>query len=74
MRNPVRKQITTGSAELAARLRGFFGLMAHIAREASVSRPHVSQVVAGKRGSAPLMRIVLRELAKAEAGQFRRAA
>jgi len=48
--------------------------MSYIARLANVTRPHVSQVVSGKRGSEPLMRIVFRELDRAEAGKFRRAA
>ena len=74
MANRVPKQITTGSPELARRVRGHFGLMSYIARLANVTRPHVSLVVSGHRDSAPLMKIILRELAKAEAGNFRRAA
>jgi len=66
------QQITTGSAELARRVRGYFGLLSHVASVAGVTRAHVSFVVAGQRQSTPLMEIVRRELAKAEAGKFER--
>ena len=70
----VPQHVTTGSPELARRVRAFFGLMAHIARLADVTKAHVSFVVSGQRKSAPLMKVIYRELARAEAGNFRRAA
>lgn len=74
MANPLRQHITTGNAVLARRVRGYFGLMSHIAILGNVTLSHVSYVVSGQRKSVPLMRIILRELIRAEAGNFRRAA
>lgn len=74
MATSLRQHVTTGSPDLARRVRGFFGLMAHIANLADVTRAHVSFVVSGQRKSTPLMRVILRELEKAESGRFRRAA
>jgi hypothetical protein len=81
MANKLQKQTTTGafelatgSRELARRFRAFYGLMAHIAKIANVSRPHVSFVLSGRRSSPRVMRIALRELAQAESGKFRRVA
>jgi len=63
-----------GSPELASRARSFFGLMAHIAREANRTAAHVSYVLSGARTSDYVLKIALRELDRAEAGKFRRAA
>jgi len=63
-----------GSAELARRARSFYGLMAHVAQLAECSKAHVSFVFSGARVSDRVMRIALRELDRAEAGKFRRAA
>ncbi len=73
MANSLPQHNTTGSEELARRVRSFFGLMVHIARIGEVTKAHVSYVVSGRRISAPLMKIILRELEKAESGRFRRA-
>jgi len=74
MANSVRQELTTGSPELHRRIRSFFGLLTHIAETAEVTTAHASYVASGQRRSAPLMKVILRELARAEAGNFRRAA
>jgi len=66
--------VPTPGFELARRVRSFYGLMVHIARLAECSKAHVSFVVCGARVSDRVMRIALRELDRAEAGKFRRAA
>lgn len=63
-----------GNAQIARRIRSFHGLMAHIARLARVSSACVTRVVCGQTISERVLRIALRELQRAEASGFERAA
>jgi hypothetical protein len=75
MAKSLAKDFKQGNTEFHRRMRGYFGLMAHVARLANVTQAHVTCVVAGRNVSRPVMRIAMRELAKAEAiGNFERAA
>jgi hypothetical protein len=69
-------QTVYGSTELARRVRAYYGLGAHIARVAEISRTTVSLTLCGRTTSRRLIKIAIRELEKAEAGRFddRRAA
>jgi hypothetical protein len=74
MANRLPQPINKGNAEFARRVRSFFGLMAEIARQADVTKSHVSYVLSGQRASETVMRIARRALELAERGKFRRAA